>query len=77
MANYLLSAGIILFFIAVAFIVIGSLAGAERNNTEIAFGGFVGFIPFGFATNKRMLLFVMILTVAFAVFFVLIRFIWR
>ena len=76
-SNYLLPAGIILLFIAIAFIVIGSFASADKTDAKVAVGGVIGFVPFGFATDKKMLWFVMILTAIVFVSFILMRFFIR
>ena len=39
--------------IGIIFIVISSLT-SKPENTKVAVGGFIGFIPFGFANDKRM-----------------------
>jgi len=53
--------GVIVIFIGVAIVIIGSLLGAGKGEGEakIAVGGFIGPIPFGFA-NDRPLLYVVI-----------------
>ena len=49
--------GILLVFIGVFIIIAGSLSGKE-SRVEFGFGGFIGPIPFGFASNRNMLYFV-------------------
>jgi uncharacterized membrane protein len=77
MASYLLPIGLILLFIAIAFIIIGSIASSGKTETKVAVGGVIGFIPFGFANDKKMLWFAMIFTAVLFVFFILMRFFWR
>jgi len=56
----LIGIGIALVFIGIGIILAGSLMHAGKSNggvdTKFAVGGFIGFIPFGFANDKRMLL---------------------
>ena len=50
--------GILLIFLGVIVIIIGSLTGLNKeNNVKVGVGGFIGFIPFGFANDKRILYF--------------------
>jgi uncharacterized membrane protein len=52
MANWLLPIGLILLFVAIAFIAIGSIASSGKAETKVAVGGVIGFIPFGFANDN-------------------------
>jgi len=45
--------GLVLIFIGIFLIIISSFSLKEK--TKIAVGGFIGFIPFGFANDKKML----------------------
>ncbi len=45
--------GLSLIMIGVIFIIISSFT-SKQENTKVAVGGFIGFIPFGFANDKRM-----------------------
>lgn len=50
--------GVIVIFIGVAIVIIGSLLGAGgdgKGGAKIAVGGFIGPIPFGFANDKPLL----------------------
>ena len=43
----------------------------NQNNTKVAVGGFIGFIPFGFANDKRLLwALISFMAVALVFFFV-------
>ena len=33
----------------------GAMKSADKTNTKVAVGGFIGFIPFGFANDKQMM----------------------
>ena len=54
MNHQLLSLGILIILVGFAIVVIGSLTGTQKGDTKIAVGGFIGFIPFGFANDKRL-----------------------
>jgi len=54
--NYqLLSLGILIILVGFAFVIISSLTGSQKGDTKIAVGGFIGFIPFGFINDKKMM----------------------
>ena len=70
--------GIVLIFIGMIAVVIGSMSSvkASDKNTKVAIGGFIGFIPFGFANDRNMLYFVIGLSAfIFVLFIILARFI--
>ena len=48
----LVGIGMILILIGFIAIFVGALAKSE--NTKVAVGGFIGFIPFGFGNDKRL-----------------------
>ncbi len=56
----LIPIGVLVIFIGMILIFIGALSSIKEGKTDskIAVGGFIGFIPFGFANDKRMLYFV-------------------
>ncbi|MBW2982236.1 hypothetical protein KY343_05125 [Candidatus Woesearchaeota archaeon] len=76
-AKYLFPIGIGFLFLEIILIVIASLAGAEKGESKAAVGGIIGFIPFGFGTDKRLVWFSMILTAVIFVFFILMNYLWR
>jgi len=53
----LIPLGIVFIFLGVIIIMIGALANIDKEKTDVkfGFGGFIGFIPFGFANDKRIL----------------------
>lgn len=64
----LLQIGIILVFVGIAAIIFSALSSAgdkEKGKSSVKFSvvGFLGFIPFGFGNDRRLLLFGVILTV--------------
>ena len=62
--------GILIIFIGIILIFIGALSQIkDGKNTKIAVGGFIGFIPFGFANDKRMLYFVIGMTLILFIFY--------
>jgi len=65
-----------LFFIGIMLIIIGSFiifvaSLIDSKNVKFAFGGFIGFIPFGFANDAQMLLILIILMIL-VLFFILV-----
>lgn len=60
----LISLGIIIIFIGFIIVFFGLFMGAkETAKTKVAFGGFIGPIPFGFGNDKNLVWFVTILSV--------------
>jgi uncharacterized membrane protein len=47
--------GVIVIFIGMLMVFIGVFSAANSGNAKVAVGGFIGFIPFGFANDRRML----------------------
>jgi uncharacterized membrane protein len=58
----LIPLGIIVIFLGIFLIIIGNLTSTKEISTMVALGGFIGFIPFGFANDKRI--FYIIITIA-------------
>ncbi len=54
----LIPLGVLIIFIGMILVIIGALSQAGKTDSKVAVGGFIGFIPFGFANDKRMLYFV-------------------
>ena len=50
----LVGIGIAVVFIGLIIIFTGALAGKESSKTKVAVGGFIGFIPFGFGNDRKM-----------------------
>ena len=68
--------GIIVVFVGMILIVIGSFLQAKTSDskTKFAVGGLIGPIPFGFANDKRMLWFVFGIIALFVIMQVLLWF---
>lgn len=66
--------GIILIFIGLLFLIISGISIALKGNSnrvEFAFGGFIGPIPFGFFTSKRMFwVWLLILAIGIAIWLI-------
>ena len=77
MSEELLIAGYILLFIAIALIVMGSLTGNEKNGrkVEIGIGGFIGPIPFGWASSPEMLKIIIAVSAIIMIGFILMFFV--
>ena len=68
MTYNLTSIGILIILIGFVLVFLGALTNLNSKDTKIAVGGFIGFIPFGFSNDKRLvwaLVFLMGLTLAF------------
>ena len=50
----LLNIGILFIVIGIIFIITSIIANLGNNNVEVGVGGFIGPIPFGFFTSKKM-----------------------
>lgn len=68
----LIPLGILVIFIGMILIFIGALSSIKEGKTEskIALGGFIGFIPFGFANDKRMLYVIILISAIFMLLWV-------
>jgi len=60
----LITLGILFIFVGMLFVIIGSLA-TQSSNSKVVVGGFIGFISFGFANDRKMLYVVMGLSALF------------
>ena len=72
--NLITGIGIGIVFIGILTIIIGSLLNSgsnEKSNTKVAFGGVIGFIPFGFGNDKGLVIMMVLISVLFALFFYL------
>lgn len=69
----LIPIGILIIFIGFIIIFIGALSGMGKGESKVAVGGFIGFIPFGFANDKRMLWIVIGIMAALLIFFILMN----
>ncbi len=69
----LIPIGVFVIFIGMILIFIGALSQTTKQDSKIAVGGFIGFIPFGFANDKRMLYFTIALTAIFMLIFFLFQ----
>ena len=48
----LITVGLVIILVGIAIVFLGAL---QAKDTKIAFGGFIGPIPFGFINDKKML----------------------
>jgi len=71
--KHLIPTGFIFLFLGIIFIFIGILANQEKTDSKFAVGGIIGFIPFGFGNDKKMLYFAIGLTVALFLFFIMLN----
>ncbi len=75
--EHLISLGILLIVIGFITLFFGIVQSAKEQSSKakVAVGGFIGPIPFGFGTDKALLLFVTVLSIA--LFFVWLFFALR
>ena len=75
-ARYLMVIGIILLFAGIVFMIISSflMAGKEDAKTDVAVAGVIGFIPFGFGTNKKLVMITVLIAVMIFIIFFLMRY---
>ena len=74
MNQNLISIGIFVILIGFALVFIGALTGMNKANTKVAVGGFIGFIPFGFGNDKRLVWTLVILMALALIFFFAMNF---
>ncbi|MEM5777850.1 MAG: hypothetical protein QXJ06_05420 [Candidatus Aenigmatarchaeota archaeon] len=60
MEEKLFLVGIVLIFIGFLMTFISTFLGGNKK-VDFAFGGFIGPIPFGWATNEKILIFIIII----------------
>jgi len=72
-AEQVVLSGFALVFLGVLVIIAGSImaASSQKSDVKFAVGGFLGFIPFGFANDRRLLFFVLAVSLVFFLLFVL------
>ncbi|MCH7513802.1 MAG: hypothetical protein IH947_07640 [Bacteroidetes bacterium] len=73
MNHQLISIGILIIFIGFAMVFISAFTG-QKSETKVAVGGLIGFIPFGFSNDKRLLWVILGLTALLALFWFFTQF---
>ena len=68
--------GVIIIFVGFLIVIIGLLNSSKEgySKTKVAVGGFIGFIPFGFGNDKKLVWFVTILSVILFLFWLFVNF---
>ena len=69
MSGFFLYTGLAFIIIGVLIVMLFALGKPGEGTTEVGVGGFIGPVPFGFATNKGMLYLVIALSVVMAAAF--------
>jgi len=69
----LIPLGIVVIFLGFFLIVIGAIMSSRGSKVEWAFGGFIGPMPFGFASREDWLKFIIVLTLIFLFIFILLN----
>lgn len=67
MSSHLLAISIILLFVAITLIIIGS----SGSKAKVAVGGFIGPLPFGFGNDPELVKWVIIVSVIVAIVFII------
>jgi uncharacterized protein (TIGR00304 family) len=80
MIEYLIPIGIILILLGFIIVLVGSFLQAgkapeAKTKTHVGVGGFIGPIPFGFATSKTMLYVVIGLAIFFFILWLILRYV--
>lgn len=72
----LISLGILLIIIGFTIVFFGLFKAAKEgtSKSKVAIGGFIGFIPFGFRTDKTLLWFATILSLVLFLFWLFLSF---
>lgn len=71
MEEKILLIGIVLIFVGIILTIISAFLSNKR--VEYGFGGFIGPIPFGWATNQKMLMIIVILMMIFLLYMLILR----
>ena len=77
MNQNLLSLGILIIFIGFVIVFTGALSNVKKGDAKFAVGGFVGFIPLGFANDKMMLWVLMGVMGIALLFFLLMPYLYK
>lgn len=75
--NNLISIGTALLFLGIFLIFLGTFLEASKSGkteNKVAIGGFIGFIPFGFANDKRLFWVLLAVIGTFLTFWVVVNF---
>jgi len=71
--DWLLLFGMFFILLGISLITLYSFYVPKENTyVEFAIGGFIGPIPFGFATQKELLIVIMVLSIIFLIIFLLL-----
>ncbi len=72
----LVGIGIVTIVIGFLLVFFGALFGAKEgaSNIKVAVGGFIGFIPFGFGNDKKLVWFVTVISIVLFLLWLAFRF---
>jgi len=73
MQEYLTQIGFIVIVVGVILVILGSSFSKNKTRVEWAFGGFIGPIPFGFASREDWLKIIIVISVIFLFLFILLN----
>jgi uncharacterized membrane protein len=76
MQEQLIPIGFLMIFLGILVIFIGIILSASKTKearVEWGFGGFIGPLPFGFASREEMLKFIIIVSLVFLILFFILQ----
>jgi len=72
--EYLFLLGFFLILFGISLIALSAFLHTNKSKVDVAIGGFIGPIPFGFATSREMLFILILIMVFFtAIYLLMIR----
>ena len=73
--EHLISLGVLLIVIGFIIVFLGMFFGAKdsASKTKVAVGGFIGFIPFGWSNDKRLLYIILAVSLAMFIFWAVLQ----
>ncbi|MEM5802588.1 MAG: DUF131 domain-containing protein [Candidatus Aenigmatarchaeota archaeon] len=72
MVEQLIPIGFIVVLIGIILIIGGIVSATKKDKVGFAFGGFIGPIPFGFATRKELLYLIIAISIILAIVFLIL-----
>lgn len=69
----LIPIGVFVIFLGFLIIVVGTLMSSKSSKVDWAFGGFIGPVPFGFASRENWLKFIIALSIVLLFVFILLN----
>lgn len=77
MEQWIILLGFAFVMIGIVLLIFGAIGGGSNVKTKVAFGGFIGPVPFGFASEPKMFKFLIAFMIIALAVFILIPFVLR